>query len=217
MRCRLYAARSARTYDEQRSRLTVRALCLYASRTTIARLRRAPFGARRDGPASKRGGMTMQGLMQDCPLLISTLIQHADRHHGAVEIVSRRIEGDLHRTTYRQLHARAKQLAKALDAWGVGEGQRVATLAWNGHRHMELYYAVAGKGAVVHTINPRLVADQIAWIVNHAEDTCLFFDLTFLPIVEKIAAQFKTVKHLVAMTDRAHMPVTTVMANLSCA
>ena len=92
----------------------------------------------------------MQGLMQDCPLLISTLIQHADRHHGAVEIVSRRIEGDLHRTTYSQLHARAKQLAKALDAWGVGEGQRVATLAWNGHRHMELYYAVAGKGAVVH-------------------------------------------------------------------
>jgi len=158
----------------------------------------------------------MQGLMQNVPLLISSLIQHADRHHGAIEIVSRRVEGDLHRTTYRQLHARAKQLANALDAWGVGEGQRVATLAWNGHRHMELYYAVAGKGAIVHTINPRLVPDQVAWIVNHAEDTCLFFDLTFLPIVEKIAAQLKTVKHFVAMTDRAHMPASTSIPELSC-
>jgi len=151
----------------------------------------------------------MQGLMQNVPLLISSLIQHADRHHGTVEIVSRRVEGDIHRTTYRQMHARAKQLANLLDAWGVGEGRRVATLAWNGYRHMELYYAVAGKGAIVHTINPRLVPDQIAWIVNHAEDTCLFFDLTFLPIVEKVAAQFRTVKYLVAMTDRAHMPAGT--------
>ena len=158
----------------------------------------------------------MQGLMQDVPLLISSLIEHADRHHGAVEIVSRRIEGDIHRTTYRQLNARAKQLAKALDAWGVGHGQRVATLAWNGYRHMELYYAVAGKGAIVHTINPRLVPDQIAWIVNHAEDTCLFFDLTFLPIIEKIAAQLTTVKHIVAMTDRAHMPASTGIPNLAC-
>jgi len=158
----------------------------------------------------------MQGLMQNVPLLISSLIQHADRHHGTVEIVSRRVEGDIHRTTYRQMHARAKQLANLLDAWGVGEGRRVATLAWNGYRHMELYYAVAGKGAIVHTINPRLVPDQIAWIVNHAEDTCLFFDLTFLPIVEKVAAQFRTVKYLVAMTDRAHMPAGTSIPNLYC-
>ncbi len=158
----------------------------------------------------------MQGLMQDVPLLISSLIQHADRHHGAVEIVSRRVEGDLHRTTYRQMHARAKQLANALDKWGVGNGQRVATLAWNGYRHMELYYAVAGKGAIVHTVNPRLIPEQIAWIVNHAEDTCLFFDLTFLPIVEKIATQLKTVKHIVAMTDRAHMPASTAIPNLHC-
>ncbi len=158
----------------------------------------------------------MQGLMQDVPLLISSLIQHADRHHGAVEIVSRRVEGDIHRTTYRELHARAKKLANALEAWGIGAGERVATLAWNGHRHMELYYAVAGMGAIVHTINPRLVADQIAWIVNHAEDTCLFFDLTFLPIVEKVAAQFKTVKHFVAMTDRAHMPASSTIPNLQC-
>jgi 3-(methylthio)propionyl---CoA ligase len=158
----------------------------------------------------------MQGLMQNVPLLISSLIQHADRHHGTVEIVSRRVEGDIHRTTYRQMHSRAKQLANVLDAWSVGEGQRVATLAWNGYRHMELYYAVAGKGAIVHTINPRLVPDQIAWIVNHAEDTCLFFDLTFLPIVEKVAAQFRTVKYLVAMTDRAHMPAATSIPNLYC-
>jgi len=99
----------------------------------------------------------MLGLMQDVPLLISSLIRHADRHHGHVEIVSRRVEGDIHRTTYRQLHARARQLANALDTWGVDMGERIATLAWNGHRHMELYYAVAGKGAIVHTINPRLV------------------------------------------------------------
>ena len=158
----------------------------------------------------------MHGLMQDVPLLISSLIEHADRHHGAVELVSRRVEGDLHRSTYRQLHARAKQLANGLDAWGIGPDQRVATLAWNGHRHMELYYAVAGKGAIVHTINPRLIPDQIAWIVNHAEDTCLFFDLTFLPIVEKIAAQLKTVKYLVAMTDRTHMPASTTIPDLAC-
>ena len=158
----------------------------------------------------------MQGLMQDFPLLISSLIQHADRHHGAVEIVSRHVEGDIHRTTYRQLHARARQLANALDAWGVGAGQRVATLAWNGHRHMELYYAVAGKGAIVHTINPRLIPDQVAWIANHAGDTCLFFDLTFLPVVEKVAAQCTTVKRFVAMTDCAHMPAPSGMANLFC-
>jgi acyl-CoA synthetase (AMP-forming)/AMP-acid ligase II len=158
----------------------------------------------------------MQGLMQNVPLLISSLIRHADRHHGNVEIVSRRVEGDIHRCTYHELHARAKRLANALDAWGVGMGERVATLAWNGYRHMELYYAVAGKGAVVHTINPRLVPDQIAWIANHAEDSCLFFDLTFLPIIEKIAAQCKTVKRFVALTDRAQMPASTAVPNLFC-
>jgi len=154
--------------------------------------------------------------MQDVPLLISSLITHADRHHGDVEIVSRRVEGDFHRCSYRELHARAKRLANALEAMGVNMGDRVATLAWNGYRHMELYYAVAGKGAIVHTINPRLVAEQIAWIANHAEDTCLFFDLTFLPIIEKVAAQCKTVKHFVAMTDRAHMPASATVENLLC-
>jgi 3-(methylthio)propionyl---CoA ligase len=158
----------------------------------------------------------MHGLMQDVPLLISSLIRHADRHHGDVEIVSRRVEGDLYRSSYRQLHARARQLANALEAWDVGSGERVATLAWNGHRHMELYYAVAGKGAIVHTINPRLAPEQIAWIVNHAGDCCLFFDLTFVPIIEKIAAQCPTVRHFVAMTDRAHMPATAAIPGPSC-
>jgi 3-(methylthio)propionyl---CoA ligase len=158
----------------------------------------------------------MQGLMQDVPLLISSLIRHADRHHGAVEIVSRRVEGDIHRTTYRQLHGRAKQLANALDTLGIGAGDRVATLAWNGYRHMELYYAVAGKGAIVHTINPRLIPEQIAWIANHAEDSALFFDLTFLPVIEKLAAQCRTVKRFVLMTDRAHMPATTAIPDLLC-
>jgi len=158
----------------------------------------------------------MLGLMQNVPLLISSLIRHADRHHGDVEIVSRRVEGDIHRTNYHELHGRVKRLANALDALGVESSDRVATLAWNGYRHMELYYAVAGKGAILHTINPRLAQDQIAWIANHAEDHYLFFDLTFLPIVEKIAPQCRTVKGFVAMTDRAHMPATTGVENLLC-
>ena len=158
----------------------------------------------------------MLGLMQGVPLLISSLIHHADRHHGDVEIVSRRVEGDVHRCTWRELHARAKRLANALDALEIGMADRVATLAWNGHRHIELYYAVAGKGAVLHTINPRLAPDQIAWIANHAEDRCLFFDRTFLPIVERIAAHCKTVKAFVLLTDRAHMPATTAIPRLMC-
>ncbi|MFO1303230.1 MAG: 3-(methylthio)propionyl-CoA ligase [Burkholderiales bacterium] len=158
----------------------------------------------------------MHGLMQDVPLLVSMLIRHADRHHGDVEIVSRRVEGDLHRTTWREIHTRARKLAKALGAQGVAISDRVATIAWNGHRHLELYYAVSGMGAVIHTINPRLPPDQIAWIANHAEDKLLFFDMTFLPIVEKIAAQCPTVEAFVAMTDRSRMPASTAIANLLC-
>jgi len=148
----------------------------------------------------------LQGLMMRMPLLISSLIRHADRHHGDVEIVSRRVEGDIHRYTYRELHRRSRQLANALEGLGVRSSDRVATLAWNGHRHMELYFAVSGSGAVLHTINPRLHAEQVAWIVNHAEDKALFFDLTFLPLIEAVAPQCRTVQHWVAMTDRAHMP-----------
>jgi len=148
----------------------------------------------------------MQGLMMDMPLLISDLIRHADRHHGSAEIVSRTVEGGLHRYTYREAHARARKLAKALNRLALASQDRVATLAWNGFRHFEIYYAAAGSGAVIHTINPRLFHDQVVYIANHAEDKVVFFDLTFAPLVEKIASQLKTVRHFVAMTDRAHMP-----------
>ena len=148
----------------------------------------------------------LHGLMMDAPLLISSLIEHADRHHGDAQIVSRRVEGDIHRCTYRQLHHRARQMANALAALGVRPSDRVATLAWNGYRHLELYFAVSGSGAVLHTINPRLHPEQIAWIVNHAEDGLLFFDLTFLPIVEAIAPHCRTVRRFVAMVDRSKMP-----------
>jgi fatty-acyl-CoA synthase len=158
----------------------------------------------------------LQGLMMRTPLLISSLITHADRHHGDAEIVSRRVEGDLHRTTYRELHRRSRQLANALDGLGLRAGDRVATLAWNGYRHMELYFAVSGAGSVLHTINPRLHPEQIAWIVNHAEDRAMFFDLTFLPLIEAIAPHCRTVQHWVAMTDRAHMPATSKVGNLQC-
>ena len=148
----------------------------------------------------------MNGLMMQQPLLISTLLMHAERHHGEQQIVSRRVEGDLHRTTYRDLAARSRRMANALAARGVKFGERVATLAWNGYRHMELYYAVSGSGAVLHTLNPRLHPDQVVWIADHAEDQVLFFDLTFLPLIEAIAGRVKTIKAFVAMTDRAHMP-----------
>ena len=129
----------------------------------------------------------MNGLMMQQPLLISSLLIHAERHHGEQEIVSRRVEGDIHRYTYRELAARSRRMANALAALGVRLGDRVATLAWNGYRHMELYYAVSGSGAVLHTLNPRLHPDQVVYIADHAEDQVLFFDLTFLPLVEAIA------------------------------
>jgi len=158
----------------------------------------------------------MNGLMMDRPLLISSLLTHAETQHGEQEIVSRRVEGDLHRTTYRALGLRARQLANALAALEVAHGDRVATLAWNGHRHMELYYAVSGSGAVLHTLNPRLHPDQVRWIVDHAEDRVLCFDLSFLPLVEAIAPHVSTVKAFVAMTGRAHMPASSTIPNLLC-
>ncbi len=151
-------------------------------------------------------GDEMNGSMMQLPLLISSLLVHAERHHGEQEIVSRRVEGDIHRTTYRELAARSRRMANALAGLGIKSGERVATLAWNGHRHLELYYAVSGSGAVLHTLNPRLHPDQVVYIADHAEDQALFFDLTFLPLVEAIAHRVKTIKTFVAMTDRAHMP-----------
>ena len=158
----------------------------------------------------------MNAQMMQQPLLISSLLTHAERHHGEQEVVSRRVEGDLHRTTYRELAARSRRMANALAALGVKFGDRVATLAWNGYRHMELYYAASGSGAVLHTLNPRLHPDQVVWIADHAEDQILFFDLTFLPLVEAVASRVKTIKAFVLMTDRAHMPASSKIPNLLC-
>jgi 3-(methylthio)propionyl---CoA ligase len=156
----------------------------------------------------------MQGLMQDQPLLISSIIDHAARHHGDVEIVSRRVEGDIHRTTYKTLAARAKQLANAMDALQLPMGERVATLAWNGYRHLELYFGVSGTGRVLHTLNPRLHPDQIAWIVNHADDRVFCFDMTFLPIAKAIAPHVPGVRHFVALCDAEALPTDSGIQNL---
>jgi fatty-acyl-CoA synthase len=156
------------------------------------------------------------GRMMQMPLAISSLIEHADRWHGDTEIVSRRTEGDIHRSTWREIHRRSRCMADALAALGVAPGNRVATLAWNGYRHLELYFAVSGSGAVLNTINPRLHPEQIAWIVNHAEDKVLFFDQTFLPIVEAIAEMCSIVKHWVLMVDRNRMPAASKVSNLIC-
>jgi acyl-CoA synthetase (AMP-forming)/AMP-acid ligase II len=158
----------------------------------------------------------VMGQMMDQPLLISSIIEFAARHFGASEIVSRRIEGDLHRYTYRECHVRARQMANALAALGVGMGERVATLAWNGYRHLELYYAVSGSGAVLHTINPRLHPEQIAYIANHAEDQVLFFDKCFLPLIEAVAAHCTTIKAFVVMCGPEDMPVDSKVAGLLC-
>ncbi len=158
----------------------------------------------------------MNGSMMQQPLLISSLLTHAERHHGDQLVVSRRVEGDIHRQTYRQLAERSRRLANALAGRGIGFGDRVATLAWNGYRHMELYYAASGSGAVLHTLNPRLHPDQVVWIADHAEDRILFFDLSFLPLIEAIAHRVKTIEAFVVMTDRAHLPAATKIPNLLC-
>ncbi|WP_295956179.1 3-(methylthio)propionyl-CoA ligase [Rhodoferax sp.] len=156
----------------------------------------------------------MLGLMQNQPLLISTLIAFADRHHGDGEIVSRRVEGDIHRTSYRSVAARARQVGNALDGWGLAFSDRVATLAWNGYRHLELYYGVSGSGRVLHTINPRLHPAQIAWITQHAEDRVLCFDATFLPLIQSLHAQCPMVQHWVMLCDADKLPADTGIPNL---
>ncbi len=156
----------------------------------------------------------MLGLMQSQPLLISGLIDFAERHHGDAEIVSRRVEGDIHRYTYKDAAKRARQAANALDSLKLGMSDRVATLAWNGYRHFELYYGVSGSGRVLHTINPRLHPDQIAWIANHAEDQVLCFDLSFLPLVQAVHAKCSTIKHYIALCDTDKLPVDSGIPNL---
>jgi len=157
----------------------------------------------------------MHGLMQDRPLLISSLIEHAATFHPHTEIVSRLPEGTVHRTDWLGVRQRARQVANALQALGVQPGERVGTLAWNSYRHLALYYGVSGSGAVLHTVNPRLFPEQIDYIVNHAEDKVLFFDITFAPLVEQLAPRLTSVQAFVAMTDRAHMPAIKV-PNLLC-
>lgn len=153
--------------------------------------------------------------MQNQPLLLSSLLQHADRFHGDTEIVSRTVDGPIHRYGYRDAARRTRKLADTLRRHGIMKSDRVATLAWNTFRHFEIEHGVTGLGAVWHAINPRLIADQIAYIVNHAEDKALFFDSTFLPIVEKLAPKLPTIKLFVLMVDQAEMPQTS-LGNLKC-
>ena len=152
----------------------------------------------------------MHGLMMDSPLLTSSLIVHAARQHGDTEIVSRSVEGPIHRYTYAEAEARAKRLAKALLELGVGGSDRIATLAWNGHRHLELYFGISGLGAVCHTINPRLFADQLAYIVNHAKDRYIFLDPSFVGLLEGLHERLPGVAGFVIMTDAEHMPETSL-------
>jgi 3-(methylthio)propionyl---CoA ligase len=156
----------------------------------------------------------MLGLMQSQPLLISSLIEFAARHHGDAEIVSRRVEGDLHRYTYKDAAQRAHQVANVLDGLKLALGDRVATLAWNGYRHFELYYGVSGSGRVLHTINPRLHPDQIAWIANHAEDQVLCFDLSFLPLVQAVHGRCPSIRHYIALCDADKLPTDSGIPNL---
>jgi len=154
------------------------------------------------------------GLMQKQSLLISNLIEFAELHHGDGEVVSRRVEGDIHRYAWSDVARRAKQVANTLDAAKLAFSDRVATLAWNGYRHLELYFGVSGSGRVLHTINPRLHPDQIAWIVNHAEDQVLCFDMTFLPIIQAIHGKCSTIRQWVAMCDVDKLPADTGIPNL---
>ena len=152
----------------------------------------------------------MQGLMQDWPLLCHRIIDHAAAQHADRPVISRSIEGPIHTTNYAEVRRRALKVAQRLDRDGIKLGDRVATLAWNTWRHLEVWYGILGIGAIYHTVNPRLFPEQICWIVNHAEDRMMFVDLTFLPILEKHAAGLKSIERFVILTDAAHMPQTTL-------
>ncbi len=156
------------------------------------------------------------GRMQDWPLLVWKLIDHAALNHGRRAIVSLTCEGTTHRSNWAEVRRRAKQVAAALRAAGIGRGDRVATLAWNTHRHVEAWYGISGMGAVAHTINPRLFEDQIVYIANHARDRVLFFDLSFVPLVARLAPRFETIETYVLLTDRAHMPADAGGLDLVC-
>jgi 3-(methylthio)propionyl---CoA ligase len=158
----------------------------------------------------------MLGLMQDRPLMISSIIRHAARHHGAAEVVSRAVDGSLHRTTYADLEPRARRLVRVLQTLGVQPSDRVSTLAWNGHRHVELYYAISGMGAICHTVNPRLAPDDIAFILNDAADVALFADITFAPVLAAVAPLLTgNLRAVVLLCERAAMPELAVPAGMA--
>ena len=148
----------------------------------------------------------MKGDMQDRPLLISSLLEHGEKYHPRTEVVGKTTEGDLHRYTFVDLARQARRSANMLKRLGVKDGDRVATLAWNTHRHLEVYFGISGMGAVMHTLNPRLFAEQLVYIANHAEDETIIVDTTFVPLLEQVRDQFETVKNIVVLTDAAHMP-----------
>src|ERR1700761_5650206 len=137
----------------------------------------------------------MLGLMQEFPLTVDKVLEHARTNHGYRRVITRSVEGPIVVQTYAEIYDRAKQVSSALLADGMKQGDRIATLAWNTGRHMETWYGAMCIGGVLHTVNPRLFPEQIAWIINHAEDTHLFFDITFLPIVEQIVDKCPTLKH----------------------
>ena len=152
----------------------------------------------------------MQGLMQHWPLICTKIIDHAAAQHPNRLVLSRSVEGPLHRTNYAEVRSRALKAAKRLTRDGIVLGDRVATLAWNTWRHLEVWYGLLGIGAIYHTVNPRLFPDQIVWIVNDAADRMLFVDLTFVPLVEKLIDRMPTIEKIVVLTDAAHMPATTL-------
>lgn len=157
----------------------------------------------------------MLGLMQEWPLLCHKVLDAAATQHGKREIVTRSIEGPIVRTTYTDIRTRSLKLAQRLERDGFQLGDRIATLAWNSARHLEAWYGIMGIGAIYHTLNPRLFPEQLAWIMNHAEDKAIFVDLTFVPLLEKIAGQVKSLTKVIVLTDRAHMPET-ALANAVC-
>jgi len=157
----------------------------------------------------------MFGAMQDVPLLVNRILDHALVNHPEREIVSRLVEGNIHRETYADAHLRSRKLSQALQVLGFGQGDVLATLAWNTHRHFEAWYAITGIGGVYHTLNPRLFAEQLSYIINHAGDKVIFTDLTFVPILEGIEKEIPNVKGFIIMTDAAHMPETT-LSNAHC-
>ncbi|EDL55072.1 AMP-dependent synthetase and ligase [Vibrio mediterranei AK1] len=148
----------------------------------------------------------MKGQMMNVPLTITEIMRHADRVNGDTEIVSVTYDNPRHRYTLSDAFSRTRQLANALKSLGLKKGQRVATLAWNDYRHLELYYAISCSGGVLHTVNPRLFEQQIEYIINHAEDTIVFFDPIFTPLIEKLQSKLSTVNHFIALTDHAHLP-----------